>query len=55
MKVTNTYLNNIKSFIGLDADNIKLICPTNHYSEEFYDPNKQTLILTNKIDKNIYL
>ena len=27
------------------TDNIKLICPTNHYSTEFYDPRKKTLLL----------
>ena len=27
------------------TDNVKLICPTNHYSNEFFDINKNTLIL----------
>ena len=27
------------------TENVKVICPTNHYSNEFYDINKQTLIL----------
>jgi hypothetical protein len=27
------------------TDNIKLICPTNHYSNEFFDVNKKTLFL----------
>ena len=32
------------------TDNVKLICPTNHYSEEFYSPNKKTLILIKNDD-----
>ena len=32
------------------TDNIKLICPTNHYSTEFYDPSKKTLILIKNDD-----
>jgi hypothetical protein len=27
------------------TDNVELICPTNHYSNEFYSSNKKTLIL----------
>jgi hypothetical protein len=32
------------------TDNIKLICPTNHYSNEFYDPTKKTLLLIKNND-----
>ena len=27
------------------TDNVKVICPSNHYSKEFFDINKKTLIL----------
>jgi len=27
------------------TNNVELICPTNHYSSQFYDPKKRTLIL----------
>ena len=30
------------------TNKIKLICPTNHYSENFYDENRKTLLIYNK-------
>jgi hypothetical protein len=32
------------------TNNIELICPTNHYSGDFYDPNKKSLIILKKGD-----
>jgi hypothetical protein len=31
-----------------DTNKIELICPTNHYSSEFYDTNKKTIIILKK-------
>jgi hypothetical protein len=42
---------NILIFHLLDNDitnNVELICPTNHYSNEFFDPNKKSIIILKK-------
>lgn len=31
-----------------NTDNLNLICPTNHYTSRYYDPNKPTLLLYNE-------
>uniref|UniRef100_A0A6C0KVK2 Uncharacterized protein n=1 Tax=viral metagenome TaxID=1070528 RepID=A0A6C0KVK2_9ZZZZ len=33
------------------TNNISLVCPTNHYSNEFYEARKKTLILMKKVGK----
>jgi hypothetical protein len=35
------------------TNNISIICPTNHYSNEFYDARKKTLILMKKLGKRV--
>jgi len=34
------------------TNNISLVCPTNHYSNEFYEARKKTLILMKKVGKS---
>ena len=38
------------------TDNINIICPTNHFSSEFFNINKKTLILIkNENIMNLYM
>ena len=30
------------------TDNVNIICPTNHYSKEMFDANRETIILLKK-------
>ena len=47
----------IENFKNNDIENVKIVCPTNHYSNTFFDKRKNTVIFikTNNNYEPIYL